>query len=486
MKIFPIIKNTFNVIQQNISNLGQIIQNKIYFVALTIFNSFATAFTFCCPSHLRKIKHPKKQTDNTTVKKNPTETKIDKINKKHFENKKDKIELEKEESFHSQLKNNKPENHKTFEEKINRDSNLTNHENLAKPLNQQDKVEEVIPEPNLSGITNESSSVTSSPTPSQNSPSQSDNELACESDETITEVISNNHKINVTEAMTNLTQLCQLLQLIHVGTKSFLYSAKTVEILLNYQSLINNALSTTNRFQKCSIKALEHHQKSLNFLEKKKMKLVMEEVVHNGGLATEMGVLSKKLADESTNLYNHTIKVLEAIIDDENVSFERKRRVKKMISDPQTSETSQSEKIKNFKKTVGNLKKYNSENARLNASIDILELTIHKMAKIKRSFENTQFFWEGVKESCDKVQIKLSDIIDKDDIAISEEMSKAIKESGSDWLVLGKINISATCAMKQVSENIEAIVDNLPTNSEAIQSFYPLCESMLLQLERDV
>lgn len=114
----------------------------------------------------------------------------------------------------------------------------------------------------------------------------------------------------------------------------------------------------------------------------------------------------------------------------------------------------------------------------LTNSIHSLELVICALGKIQTTFSNTKMFWLGVASKCENLMGNtfLNDLNNNsgddnsgEDPFITKEIIKELKNSGMNWLVLGKINYTARSSIKAVDEAADKMMNNLPTKSEAIQ-----------------
>ena len=131
------------------------------------------------------------------------------------------------------------------------------------------------------------------------------------------------------------------------------------------------------------------------------------------------------------------------------------------------------------------LKGLNQQENDLSASIISLELAIKALGKIKTTFENTRAFWEGVKARCENLS-NISDLKMWVEVEEQNEYINELKESGLEWLVLGKINYTASLTIKAVDEKTDDILNNLPTKSEALEVVQNEADMILNTLQNEV
>lgn len=132
--------------------------------------------------------------------------------------------------------------------------------------------------------------------------------------------------------------------------------------------------------------------------------------------------------------------------------------------------------------SVAKLKGIKVVNNNLSQAIISLEITIKTLGKVKTVFENTRVFWEAVKTHCEELSNMetLQNLADPD---LQIEFVEAIKSSGLNWLTLGRINLLAARSMKDVNQNVDTIMNHLPTKEEAIDLFPRLVKALSMQIE---
>lgn len=154
----------------------------------------------------------------------------------------------------------------------------------------------------------------------------------------ISTIIKNYHTINVSEAMQNLAQVGQLLQLAYSGSKGFPCSVNIVGIMSNYQSLIKNSYATSTSFVDISLSALKLHKMALTLFEKKKIDAGMKIIAKTADAAGKMVEFSNDLVNEAKQLCDKSTQALEAATKDESVSTQKKSEVAKLISEYKAKE----------------------------------------------------------------------------------------------------------------------------------------------------
>lgn len=124
----------------------------------------------------------------------------------------------------------------------------------------------------------------------------------------------------------------------------------------------------------------------------------------------------------------------------------------------------------------------------LSRAIHSLELTIKTMAKIRTVFENTRLFWVGVKRRCDALTNDgvdagiMSDFIESE---MKDEFIASIKNSGFNWLALGKINLMAAISVEAVDNKVDSIMNDLPGPAVAHQLIQDISTTMLAQIDQE-
>ena len=115
------------------------------------------------------------------------------------------------------------------------------------------------------------------------------------------------------------------------------------------------------------------------------------------------------------------------------------------------------------------LKGLDAQESDLTASILSLGLVINALGKIKTTFEHTYQFWLSVEKQCNKLSNQKDLITLGSDVDFKDEFISELKDSGLNWLSLGKINYIAMNAIRQVDEVTDNILCNLPTKMEALE-----------------
>lgn len=155
------------------------------------------------------------------------------------------------------------------------------------------------------------------------------------------------------------------------------------------------------------------------------------------------------------------------------------------------SDDLQRERIKanaSLAESVEKLKNLDVNNRDLSQAIHSLELTIKTMGKVRTVFENTRLFWEGVKRHCDALTNEgvdatiMAEFVEGE---MKEEFIASVKNSGFNWLALGKINLIAALAVEPVDAKVDGIMNDLPNANEAIHLIQNLSTTMLEEIEQE-
>ena len=138
-------------------------------------------------------------------------------------------------------------------------------------------------------------------------------------------------------------------------------------------------------------------------------------------------------------------------------------------------------------KTVAQLQGYKGKENKLNRGLKSIEIAIKTLGKIKVIFSNTQLFWKGVETNCKRlVQIGGNvELLSNDTQSFKEEIRDAIIQSGLNWFTLCKVNYDAKKAIIQVDKGMDAILNDLPDENEAILLVKQLSKTMITELKHE-
>jgi len=134
----------------------------------------------------------------------------------------------------------------------------------------------------------------------------------------------------------------------------------------------------------------------------------------------------------------------------------------------------------NLAKSVSQLGSYRGTENRLQRALHSIEIAIKTLGKIKVIFANTKVFWEGVQANCNRL-VTIGDNVEEyaiDAELFEDEIKASIIDSGVTWFVLCKVNYDAKQAIVQVDKGMDAILNDLPTESEAVKLVDELSRSM--------
>lgn len=144
--------------------------------------------------------------------------------------------------------------------------------------------------------------------------------------------------INVKAAMSNFIQVGQLLQLAYAGSKGHKCSEKIVQILIDYQPLVNNSMIACETFVQSSLMALKYQMVAIKIGETKGLSDAMKIISKCAELAGKMAGESKKLVDQSQQLWNLSKEALVVATQDENLSYVAKKDLEKNLADMKAQE----------------------------------------------------------------------------------------------------------------------------------------------------
>jgi len=123
----------------------------------------------------------------------------------------------------------------------------------------------------------------------------------------------------------------------------------------------------------------------------------------------------------------------------------------------------------NLAQTLSELSGLQEHGDSLSKSLKALELAIKTLGKIKVIFSNTRKYWEGVKANCLQIVDDNELVQELTDDGLEEELTEAITSSALNWFVLCKVNFDAKQAISAVDRGIDAILNDLPSESEALR-----------------
>lgn len=118
--------------------------------------------------------------------------------------------------------------------------------------------------------------------------------------------------------------------------------------------------------------------------------------------------------------------------------------------------------------TVEKLMSTKDSGKKLDQALLGLEVTIKTLGKVKTIFLNAKVFWMGVQKhvlSLAASQEELDDYAEDEDLR--EEYAEALMESGYSWLTVGKICRLSALKIRHVSNGVDEIMTNLPSEKEA-------------------
>lgn len=156
------------------------------------------------------------------------------------------------------------------------------------------------------------------------------------------------YQINVSDAMHQLSNVGNLLQIAYAGTKGFSSNSKVIAIISEYQSLIKDSSVATGGFVQSSLQALEHHKETHNLAIDHEFEDAMEIFLECSSLAGDMAKASDELAKSAENLCQLSKQALVKATEDESFSEQERKQILERIHNvnaTQASLKSQSESL---------------------------------------------------------------------------------------------------------------------------------------------
>ena len=139
--------------------------------------------------------------------------------------------------------------------------------------------------------------------------------------------------------------------------------------------------------------------------------------------------------------------------------------------------------------SVERLKGLGFETDRVNQAVQSLETVVITMGKVKTTFERTRQFWLGVQKHCEALEeggtvAKLAKFAGKSE-SMKARFIEAISASGFNWAALGKINLVAHETIIAVTDGVDKIMSNLPSESEVPKLLQAVSTDLLEQLKTE-
>ena len=212
-------------------------------------------------------------------------------------------------------------------------------------------------------------------------------------------------------------------------------------------------------------------------------------------ISSEENAAEAKKLEEEANKVSNEIDVKHQIIkslEDACKKVENSLKDQAKISDDK--ESAIQTKVDELKKekreanaqlqeSIVRLKNANIDKNDLIAAINSLEVAVKTLGRIKYVFENVRQFWTGVEKHCNKLASVDAETLEDYLLVDKDEFVQEIKESGLNWLALGRINYIASNSIKTVEGTVDNIMCNLPTKKEAADIVKKLSDTMLAELE---
>lgn len=153
----------------------------------------------------------------------------------------------------------------------------------------------------------------------------------------VEEIISANvqryYSIDISQAMSDLTQVGDLLKLAYAGSKDFKSCEKVVLIMSRYQSLLKDSRVACVSFVDASISALKYHKTSINLAEQGKLATAAKIIAQCAKVAGLMAEESTKLVTKSQTLCDLAEAALVSVTQDSTLSVEQKKACLKSVSE---------------------------------------------------------------------------------------------------------------------------------------------------------
>jgi hypothetical protein len=155
--------------------------------------------------------------------------------------------------------------------------------------------------------------------------------------------------IDVSNVMTQLAQVGQLIQIAYAGSQGFPCSVSIIELLSNFQGLIKNSVVASNAFVEASLRSLKLYGLAFKLANGyNKFDKALQMISKCAEIAKEMADISSKLVNESQALCDLSKKSLKIAIEDKNVSMAERERIIKLMQETQEAEAKLKQKVEDL------------------------------------------------------------------------------------------------------------------------------------------
>ncbi len=158
-------------------------------------------------------------------------------------------------------------------------------------------------------------------------------------------------QIDVAKTMNDLVQIGNLLKIANAGSKGSSSSVKTIEIALDYQRLINNAVAACDLFVNACLSALKNHQAALDFVKDNPVR-AKQKIEKTAQLAGEMAKVCQDLFNQATALSDTAKTGIMAATQDETLNTAKRQELQKMLDEMKAQEAALKQKSEDLTKAV--------------------------------------------------------------------------------------------------------------------------------------
>jgi len=208
---------------------------------------------------------------------------------------------------------------------------------------------------------------------------------------------------------------------------------------------------------------------------------------------TEELQIQVETAVEDARAHETVLGVVESLFDD-MFSTGKKAMKKELAAEARERESKANEERRrqqnealnvnaDIAKAVSNLKNAGVVQSEIEKTIASLEVTIKVLGKVKTVFLEAEKFWLGVQAHSKKLSIM--DVLETCADIDKEFFIDEIKENGYNWLALGRVNVCAALEIRKISDDVDGIMDNLPSKEEGLLLIQELATTILGDIAKE-
>ncbi len=173
----------------------------------------------------------------------------------------------------------------------------------------------------------------------------------------------NYYQINFSQAMEDLSLVGTLLQLVYATSKEFQTAGKVLEILLNYQPLVNDSALAAGTFLQSSLQALTFHANAIRLAQKpsapgvNNLQLAMKMIGQCQKMAHVMAEQTNTLVEQARALVEKSTNAAVSAQNERHLTVEEKQKMKQRLDDLEAKKAALKSRTQDLAEEIASEKK---------------------------------------------------------------------------------------------------------------------------------